>query len=71
MSAAVKLPSKAGTDPTGCFGAEFLVANVGSGPEAVKALTEIMFVKRSPNVGHERRRKGRVAAFGTSARWRG
>ena len=24
-----------------------------------------------PNVRHERRRKGREAAFGTSARWRG
>ena len=25
----------------------------------------------APNVRHERRRKGREAAFGTSARWRG
>src|SRR5205814_10030348 len=25
----------------------------------------------TPNVRHERRRKGREAAFGTSARWRG
>ena len=38
---------------------------------ALRAEDILLAGHKTPNVRHERRRKGREAAFGTSARWRG